>query len=98
MLNRLLTILIVALSCMASLAQTKASGEIELSRADGLNGERYHCSSMVVGKKCSVTLYEQANDGGRSVTYSAKFTGKNLKVNWLGDFNDMTSSLKVDCS
>jgi hypothetical protein len=54
-------------------------------------------SSMEVGKYCSVTLYEQFNYVGASVNYSARNSGKNLKVGWLGDFNDRTASLKVRC-
>lgn len=55
-------------------------------------------SSLVVGKNCSVTLYEHNDYRGAKVTHSAKSLGKALKVNSLGDFNDKTSSIQVECS
>jgi hypothetical protein len=62
------------------------------------NGAEDTFSSMVVGKNCSVTLYEHASYAGANASYSAKSTGKNLKVEWLDAMNDKTSSVKVSCS
>jgi len=54
-------------------------------------------SSLVVGKNCSVTLFEHGDYFGMAVNYSAISAGKNVKVNWFQELNDQTSSLQVRC-
>ena len=45
-------------------------------------------SSLTVSPGYAVVLYEDPNYGGRSVTFSGN-------VGWVGDFNDLASSLKI---
>jgi hypothetical protein len=49
-------------------------------------------SSMLVGKNCSVSLYEHGDFGGASTAFSS-----NRAINWLGEMNDRVSPLRISC-
>jgi hypothetical protein len=69
--------------------------------ADGQNAEDTF-SSMVVGKNCTIRIYEHADFRGSGMVFSGKDIGKRKRVDWLDDgafrMNDKTSSISVTCN